>query len=73
MQGSDYQRLVLVAHVDGTLANSISKIIQGQQYEVVEACCAAQAFKLCAERKPGLVLVDLFLPATATREDLQAR
>ena len=67
MHGSNYQRLVLVAHVDGTSANSISKIIQGQQYEVVQACCAAQALNLCAERKPGLVLVDLFLPATATR------
>ena len=67
MQGGNYQRLVLVAHVDGTLANSISKIIQGQQYEVVQACCAAEAFNLCAQRKPGLVLVDLFLPTTATR------
>ena len=67
MHGSENQRLVLVAHVDGTVANSISQILQGQQCKVVQACCAAEAFKFCAQDKPGLILVDIFLPATAAR------
>lgn len=67
MRGTENRRLVLVAHVDGALTNSISETLQAQQYKVVQACCAAEAFKLCAQNKPSLILVDLFLPATATR------
>ena len=67
VHGSNYQRLVLVAHGDGTITDSVSRIIKGQQCEVLRACCASEAFVLCAEHKPGLVLIDLFLPATVTR------
>ncbi len=61
-------RLVLVAHVDGTLASDISRTLRVHRYKVLEACCAAEGLKLCAKHQPAVILLDLFLPPTATRE-----
>ncbi|GAG32876.1 unnamed protein product, partial [marine sediment metagenome] len=59
--------LVLVAHVDGTLANDISQTLRAHRYKVLKACCAAEALKHCAKHHPDVILLDLFLPPTATR------
>ena len=67
MRGSNGQRLVLVAHVDGTLAENISQILEARQHRVLTAGCAAEGLKYCAEESPDLILLDAFLPLTATR------
>jgi len=59
---------VLVAHVDGTLANDISRTLRAHRYKVLEACCAAEGLKHCAKQHPTVILLDLFLPPTATRD-----
>ena len=59
--------LILVAHVDGTLASGISRALRGQRYKVLKACCVAEALKSCAQQHPTVIILDLFLPSTATR------
>ena len=60
-------RVVLVAHVDGAKTNDISKLLRDRGCRVLQACCAAEALKLCAKNQPPVILIDLFLPSTATR------
>lgn len=59
--------LVLVAHGDGVLTDSISRSLRGCRYKVLNACCAAEALKHCVRQRPAVILLDLFLPATASR------
>ncbi len=58
--------LVLVAHVDGTLAADISRTLRANRYKVLTAGCAAEALKYCAKHRPDVILLDLFLPPTAS-------
>ena len=67
MGGNNHHRLVLVAHVDGTLAHSIARMLEPQQSRVLQVCCAAEGSKVCADEKPRVILVDIFLPFAATR------
>ena len=67
MHGSNDHRLVLVAHVDGTITSDISQSLEARQCRVEQTCCAAEASKYCASEKPQVILVDIFLPFAATR------
>ena len=58
---------VLVAHSDGTLAGDISRTLRGDGYKVLTVCCAAEALKHWGKHRPDVILLDLFLPPSATR------